>query len=317
MPLCERDLARVGGDCPADNLGIGWRHPHYAALLDQQPALNFLEVHSENFFACGGAALAVLERGRAQYPISLHGVALSLGSAAGLDPWHLDQLTALVARIDPVRVSDHACFARGVHQGRLVHASDLLPIPFTPEALNVMCQHVDQVQERLKRPFMVENLSAYIAWKAPAAEAAWQEVEFLMALTRRTGCSLLVDVNNIYVNALNATPSPAADEQTAHAEVACRAWLDAIDPQCVGEMHLAGHCHVSDAHGDIVIDDHGSQVCEAVWRLYGHAVQRFGPVPTLMEWDTNIPALDVLLAEADRARAVVRTLHMESAAALV
>ena len=148
MPRFDRDVAYSGGAAPIANIGIGWRHPHYAALLEQQPALDFLEVHSENFFASGGAALAVLEQGRAHYPISLHGVALSLGSAAGLDPWHLDQLAALVERIEPVRVSDHACFARGVHQGKLVHASDLLPIPFTHEALNVLCQHVDQVQKR-------------------------------------------------------------------------------------------------------------------------------------------------------------------------
>lgn len=303
----ERDAAPLGGVNRAANVGIGWRHPHYAALLEQQPTLDFLEVHSENFFARGGASLAVLEQGRASYPISLHGVALSLGSAAGLDTWHLDQLAALVERIEPVRVSDHACFARGVHNGKLVHASDLLPIPFTVEALNVLCRHVDQVQERLRRPFMVENLSAYIAWQAPPAEAAWQETEFLMALVRRTGCSLLVDVNNIYVNALNtnkaAGPNPGAPAQDP--EAACRDWLDAIDPQCVGEMHLAGHCHVNDAHGDMVIDDHGSEVCDAVWRLYDHALQRFGTVPTLIEWDTDIPPLNVLLGEADRARAAV------------
>ena len=309
MPLLDRNAARSGRVGPVANVGIGWRYPHYASLLEQQPALDFLEVHSENFFARGGAALAVLEQGRAHYPVSLHGVALSLGSAAGLDTWHLDQLAALVERIDPVRVSDHACFARGVHKGQLVHASDLLPIPFTLEALNVMCQHVNQVQERLKRPLMVENLSAYVDWKVPVAEAAWQETEFLMALTQRTGCSLLVDVNNIYVNALNAAPSLAADGQSEDAEAACRAWLNAINPQCVGEMHLAGHCRVNDAHGDIVIDDHGSRVCDAVWQLYGHAVQRFGAVPTLIEWDTDIPALDVLLDEARQAREILATWH--------
>ena len=307
MRRSERGAAPLGRVNQAANVGIGWRHPHYAALLEEQPALDFLEVHSENFFGSGGAALAVLEQGRARYPISLHGVALSLGSATGLDAAHLEQLAALVARIDPVRVSDHACFARGVHKGQLVHASDLLPIPFTGEALNVLCQHVDQVQERLRRPFMVENLSAYIAWRASPEEAAWQETEFLMTLARRTGCSLLVDVNNIYVNALNAyhaarhaTNAPGPDP-----EAACRDWLDAIDPQCVGEMHLAGHCHVNDVHGDIVIDDHGSQVCDAVWRLYDHALQRFGPVPTLIVWDTDIPPLAVLLGEAARARAAV------------
>jgi uncharacterized protein (UPF0276 family) len=314
MPEFARDDARSSSVGPAANVGIGWRHPHYAALLEQQPALDFVEVHSENFFAAGGAALAVLEQGRAHYPISLHGVALSLGSAVGLDPWHLNQLAALVERIDPVRVSDHACFARGMHQGKLVHGSDLLPIPFTPEALNVMCRHVDQVQEHLKRTILIENLSAYIAWKSPADEAAWQETEFLMALTQRTGCSLLVDVNNIYVNALNVSKSSVDGGQIEAAEAACRAWLDAIDPTCVGEMHLAGHCRVNDAHGDIVIDDHGSRVCDAVWRLYRHAVRRFGSVPTLIEWDTDIPALDVLLAEARQARDVLASAHTEALA---
>jgi uncharacterized protein (UPF0276 family) len=282
-------------------VGIGWRYPHYAALLEQQPALDFLEVHSENFFAKGGAALAVLEQGRSHYPISLHGVGLSLGSAAGLDPWHLDQLASLVDRIDPIRVSDHACFARGHFQGRMVHASDLLPLPFTSEALDVLSAHVDQVQTRLRRTLMVENLSAYIAWQLPADEATWAETEFLTLLSQRTGCELLVDVNNIYVNALNATRGIPG----ANAQAVCRQWLDAIAPECVGEMHLAGHCHVQDAHGDIVIDDHGSRACDAVWALYRHAVDRFGAVPTLVEWDTDIPDLEVLLSEAGQARQIM------------
>jgi uncharacterized protein (UPF0276 family) len=234
----------------------------------------------------------------------LHGVGLSLGSAAGLDPWHLDQLALLVERIDPARVSDHASFARGVFQGQVVHAADLLPIPFNNESLNLMCSHVDQVQSRLRRRFMVENLSAYVQWSALPGEAALAETEFLNTLAQRTGCALLVDVNNIYVNALNTAHQNAATENSAlNAEQACRHWLDAIAPQHVGELHLAGHCHVNDRHGDIVIDDHGSRVCYPVWRLHQHAVSRFGAVPTLIEWDTDIPALDVLLDEAAMARA--------------
>jgi uncharacterized protein (UPF0276 family) len=282
-------------------VGIGWRHPHYAQLLREQPVLDFLEVHSENFFGQGGAALQVLEQGRASYPVSLHGVGLSLGSAAGLDPWHLDQLAQLVQRINPVRVSDHASFARGVVQGQTVHAADLLPIPFTAESLDLLCRHVDQVQNRLCRRFMVENLSAYIAWTPLPEEAVWAETEFLNALAQRTGCALLVDVNNIYVNALNAQAASAISAP-ADAEQACRNWLDAIAPGHVAELHLAGHCRVSDAHGDMVIDDHGSRVCDAVWRLHRHALSRFGAVPTLIEWDTDIPALDVLLGEAALAR---------------
>ena len=310
-PLTQAPQPRTGTLAHSGTVGIGWRHPHYAELLERQPALDFLEVHSENFFALGGAALAVLEQGRAHYPISLHGVGLSLVSAVGLDAWHLDQLARLVQRIDPVRVSDHACFARGTFQGKVVHAADLLPIPFTTEALDLLCTHVNQVQDRLQRVFMVENLSAYLRWNVSDAERVWSETEFLTALARRTGCHLLVDVNNIYVNALNA--------QTRFGEQAdplqsCRDWLDAVPADVVGELHLAGHCHVSDEHGDIVVDDHGSRVCDAVWDLYRHATALFGAVPTLIEWDTDIPVLDVLLGEAERARAI--TAAVQTAGAL-
>jgi uncharacterized protein len=319
-------------------VGIGWRHPHYRELIERQPGLDFLEVHSENFFAEGGAALAVLRQGRASYPISLHGVGLSLGSAIGIDAWHLDQLARLVQQIEPVRVSDHACFARGFMSGAMpgssgVHASDLLPIPFTPQALDVLCANVQRVQDRLQRRFMVENLSAYMSWKPapvalvqqdPPSATIWDaqgraqpsekrssaieqltEPAFLAELARRTGCALLVDVNNLYVNALNAQILGADGDQRVWGDPVqrCLDWLDAIPPASVGELHLAGHCRVSNEHGDIVIDDHGSRVCDAVWRIYQHAVQRFGPVPTLVEWDTDVPALDVLLQEADRARA--------------
>ena len=286
-------------DAKAAHVGIGWRHAHYGEVLQRLPALDFLEVHSENFFAQGGATLAVLEQGLQHYPISLHGVGLSLGSANGLDGWHLDRLERLVRRIEPVRVSDHACFARGVFKGAPVHAADLLPIPFTSEALEVLCSHVDQVQDRLQRVFMVENLSAYLRWNEPDAETIWTETAFLTTMARRTGCHLLVDVNNIYVNALNAQRRFGG---LADPLQSCRDWLDAIPADVVGELHLAGHCHVNDEQGVIVIDDHGSRVCDAVWELYRHALGRFGAVPTLIEWDTDVPALDVLLDEADRAR---------------
>lgn len=277
---------------PRSCVGIGWRHPHYAELLQAQPALDFIEVHSENFFAQGGAALAVLQEGRQHYPVSLHGVGLSLGSAMGIDAWHLDQLAQLVRRIDPVRVSDHASFARAPIAGKTVHASDLLPIPMTQEALDVMCSNVSQVQDRLRRPIAVENLSAYVQWQ----QADMSETSFLNALALRTGCGLLVDVNNLYVNALNAQ---LRGDTQAPLE-ACQAWLNAINPQHVAELHLAGHVHC----GDIVIDDHGSRVPDPVWSLYAHALDRLGPVPTLIEWDTDVPALSVLLDEAHRARSV-------------
>ena len=282
------------------SVGVGWRHPHYQQVLRERPAIDFLEVHSENFFAEGGASLAVLEQARADYPVSLHGVGLSLGSALGLDAWHLDHLAALVDRIDPVRVSDHACFARGSLRGAVVHASDLLPLPFDDEALDVLCANVQRVQDRLHRRFTVENLSAYLHWAPGASGAQRTETDFLNTLAARTGCLLLVDVNNIYVNALNAN----AAGQGAQPMQSCVAWLDAIHPAAVGELHLAGHTHVQDAHGEIVIDDHGSRVCPEVWRLYAHALRRFGPVDTLIEWDTDVPALSVLLDEVSQARAI-------------
>ena len=301
---------RSVSDATAGHVGVGWRHAHYAELLERSPTLDFLEVHSENFFADGGAALGVLERGRAQYPVSLHGVGLSLGSAVGLDNWHLDQLARLVQRVDPVRVSDHASFARGRFKGATVHAADLLPIPFSTEALGVLCANVGRVQDRLQRVFMVENLSAYLRWNPMDGERVWSETEFLSTLARRTGCQLLVDVNNIYVNALNAQ---LRDGVALDPVQSCRDWIDAIPADVVGEIHLAGHCHVRDAHGDIVIDDHGSRVCDAVWDLYRHAIGRFGNVPTLIEWDTDVPSLDVLLDEARRARThCTEVLHLST-----
>ncbi len=294
------------------HVGIGWRQPHYGELLARRPALDFLEVHSENFFAQGGAALAVLERGRAHYDISLHGVGLSLGSAVGLDPWHLNQLAQLVQRIDPVRISDHASFARGRWSGpagvQTIHAADLLPIPFNTEALDTLCANVQHVQDHLQRRFTVENVSSYVRWLPQPEETLLVETEFLNTLAARTGCALLVDVNNIYVNALNARLHGAAGDPVQH----CLDWLDRITPQQVAEIHLAGHCHVlpqpgEDARDEIVIDDHGSRVCAEVWQIYRHAISRFGAVPTLIEWDTDIPALDVLLDEAAQA-------HMQSQA---
>ena len=280
-------------------VGIGWRHPHYAALLEALPPLDFIEVHSENFFAEGGAALAVLRQGREHYPVSLHGVGLALGSAVGVDAWHLDQLARLVDQIEPIRVSDHACFARGQvssHAGQPVHAADLLPIPFNSAALDVLCANVQRVQERLKRQLLVENLSAYVSF----ASSDRSETDFLNALVQRTGCGLLVDVNNIYVNALNDQLRGLCEDPLQ----ACLHWIDSIAPASVGELHLAGHINM----GDVVIDDHGSRVCAPVWQIYRHAQVRFSglaglaKVPALIEWDTDVPPLAVLLDEAALAK---------------
>ena len=271
-------------------VGIGWRHLHYGELLEQLPPLDFIEVHSENFFAEGGAALAVLRQGREHYPVSLHGVGLALGSAAGVDEWHLEQLAQLVEHIEPVRVSDHACFARGHAVGQHVHAADLLPIPFNSAALGVLCTNVQRVQDHLKRQLLVENLSAYVSFSG----SDQTETEFLNALVQRTGCGLLVDVNNIYVNALNDQLMGRCHDPLA----ACMQWIDSIAAPSVGELHLAGHINL----GDVVIDDHGSRVCESVWQIYRHAQGRFGNAPALIEWDTDVPPLAVLLDEAALAK---------------
>lgn len=270
-----------------NGVGIGFRHPHYRELLETLPALGFLEVHSENFFGEGGAALSVLQQARAHYAVSLHGVGLALGSAAGLDPWHLERLAQLVQRIEPARVSDHACFARvaGETAGDVIHANDLLPIAFTSASLALMAEHVSRVQERLRRPILVENLSAYVSWQ----DDTIAETQFFNELARRSGCGMLLDLNNIVVNALNAGQEPVA--------MAC-AFVDRIDAGIVGEIHLAGFCRVVEDGGEIVIDDHGSRVHEPVWAVYRHAMKRLAQVPVLIEWDTDVPALDVLIGEA-------------------
>jgi uncharacterized protein (UPF0276 family) len=264
--------------------GIGWRHEHERDLLEGRPALPFIEVHSENFFADGGAALALLRRARQDYDVSLHGVGLALGSAAGLDAWHLDRLAALVRQIEPLRVSDHAAFARAPRRSGQapLHAGDLLPIAFTSDSLALLAANVQHVQDRLARPIGVENISAYLGW----ADDALAEAEFFNQLAQRTGCWLLLDVNNLVVNALNAN----ADDPVA----AANAFVDAIEPRHVGQIHLAGYSH-SDA---LVIDDHASRVRPPVWQVYAHTIARLGPRPTLVEWDTALPAFDVLLGEA-------------------
>lgn len=264
--------------------GIGWRHAHERELLERRPPLPFIEVHSENFFGAGGAPLALLAAARERYEVSLHGVGLALGSAAGLDDWHLERLAALVRRFEPVRVSDHASFARAPRHADQapLHASDLLPVAFTIDSLALLAANVQRVQERLARPIGVENISAYLGW----ADDALAEADFFNQLAQRTGCWLLLDVNNLVVNALNAdAPDPVA---------AANAFVDAIEPRHVGQIHLAGYSH----DGGLVIDDHGSRVHAPVWAVYAHAVRRLGARPTLLEWDTALPPFGVLLDEA-------------------
>jgi uncharacterized protein (UPF0276 family) len=274
--------------------GIGLRAPHYREFLDGEPPVDWLEVHSENYFGDGGYDLGVLEHVRSRYPISLHGVGLAIGTAS-VDAEgearfvrHLERLARLVERVQPMLVSEHLCW--GALGAR--HFNDLLPIPYTRESLAHFGARVARVQDRLRRPILVENVSSYVAFRA----SEMPELEFVAELARRTGCGVLLDVNNIYVNARN------------HGYDAERA-LEAMPDCAVGEIHLAGHL-VGD---DVLVDDHGSRVAPAVWSLYECALARFGVLPTLIEWDTDIPPLAVLVDEADSAR---RRLARASAAAL-
>lgn len=266
---------------PLIGIGIGLRQPHYREVFERLPALAFLEVHSENFFLEGGASLNALERARAAYPISLHGVGLSLGSGDRLAEEHLARLKRLVDRVEPALVSEHLCWG-GVGG---VHFNDLLPLPHTAETLAILADRVDRVQATLKRRILVENLSAYVGFR----DSDMTETAFLAQLARRTGCGLLLDVNNLYVNAINFGFDPVAR-------------LAELDGATIGQIHLAGHTMVDDC----LIDTHGSLVCDPVWSLYTEACRRFGPKPTLIEWDTDLPALEVLLSEAAQANAIAQ-----------
>ena len=264
---------------PPVGTGIGLRQPHYREVFERRPALAFLEVHSENFFLEGGASMHALERARAAYPISLHGVGLSLASADHLAEEHLARLKRLVDRVEPALVSEHLCW--GAIGG--VHFNDLLPLPYTAEALALLADRVDRVQSVLQRRVLLENLSAYVECRG----SQMTETAFLAELARRTGCGLLLDLNNLYVNAINFGFDALAR-------------LDDLDGDAIGQIHLAGH----DVVDDCLVDTHGAVVCDPVWSLYAQACRRFGPKPTLIEWDTDLPVLDVLLQQAAQASAI-------------
>lgn len=264
--------------------GIGLRHPHLPAFLDGRPAVAWLEVHSENFLAAGGPRRQALRRIRADYPVSCHGVGLSLGSVEGLDDAHLARLRDLFAEMEPGLVSEHVAWS--VAEGD--YLNDLLPLPYTHEALDVLCRNIDRAQEVFGRRILVENPSTYLEFAA----AQMSEPEFLSETVRRTGCSLLLDVNNVFVSAANHGFDP-------------HAYLDALPAEAVGEIHVAGHAETEIEGHRLLIDDHGSRVSAGVWELLAAAVARSGPVPVLVEWDTAVPALEVLLGEAAHAQHIL------------
>ena len=263
---------------PCCNPGIGLRSQHAAEIAAARPKLGFLEVHAENYMAETVALDRLLEL-RRDYEVSLHGVALSLGSAEQLDRSHLDRFKTLIGRVEPVLVSEH--LAWNAIGG--AYLNDLLPFPYTEESLGLFCRHVEEAQEALGRRLLIENPSSYLRYH----HSSIPEAEFLTQVARRAGCGILCDVNNIYVSARNFGFDPIA-------------YLDALPTGAVGEIHLAGHHAAEDV--DILIDDHGSRVAKPVWDLHAAALRRFGPLPTLIEWDTNLPALEVLLDEARHAQ---------------
>lgn len=271
--------------------GIGLRAPHYREVLETRPDIGWLEVHSENFFGAGGQPLYYLEQARDLYPLSLHGVGLSLGSSSELNLEHLGKLKKLAGRFEPALVSEHLCWSSV--GGR--HLNDLLPLPYTEEALALVSRNIRQAQDFLGRRILIENVSSYLQF----SHSTIPEWEFVSQVSALSGCGILLDVNNIYVSAVN------------HGFDA-RRYLEGIPVDEVGEMHLAGF----DSNGDCLIDTHGKPVADEVWELYRRAVQRFGRVPTLIEWDTDIPPLSILLGEARKVDAIFEEGNHASASSI-
>lgn len=276
-------------NAPLSGFGLGMRREHYASYVDGSAKVDFIEVISENFMVDGGRPLDTLEKARRNYPLALHGVSLSIGSADGVRPDYLASLRRLVDRMEPAVVSDHLCWTRTGN----FNSHDLLPLPMTEEALGVVCENILRAQDALGRTMLIENPSSYIAF--PGVLNEW---EFLSAMVARTGCGLLLDVNNIHVSAANHGFDPIA-------------YLDGVPWHVVGQVHLAGHT----VGETLLIDTHDQPVPECVWALYGAAMRRAGPLPTMIERDDNIPELAELLAELDTARAIAaQSIALEVAA---
>lgn len=276
------------GSFPRTAFGLGLRKPHYADFLHTRVAVDFVEVISENFMVAGGKPRQVLHDVRTCYPVALHGVSMSIGSADGLDGAYLARLRALVDEIEPLFVSDHLSWSR--IEGFSSH--DLLPLPYTHEALDIVCANIGRAQDTLGRAMLIENPSTYLDF-APADMTEWQ---FLEAMCTRTGCGLLLDVNNVFVSASN------------HGFDAL-AYLDGVPHDCVHQIHLAGHSRGA----DMLIDTHDRPVPPSVWDLYAHVLPRLGPVATMIERDDDIPPLGTLLAELDIARGIAAGMTREAA----
>jgi len=260
--------------------GVGLKPQHVDAILREPSAVCWFEVHAENYMGAGGAPHDRLRRIAERYPLSVHGVGLSIGGAGDLDRTHLDRLKGVVDRYRPALVSEHLAWSS--HQGRCFN--DLLALPYTEATLRLVCDHVDQVQTHLGRRILIENPSTYVVFD----ESDWAETAFIGEIVRRTGCGLLLDVNNVWVSCVNHGWDPDA-------------YIARIPADAVGEIHLAGHAEDSDGVGPVLIDAHDRPIADVVWRLFERALARTGPVPVLIEWDNHVPEWPVLAAEAEKA----------------
>jgi uncharacterized protein (UPF0276 family) len=274
---------------PYLGFGLGLRTDHYHTVLDQRPPVDWFEIISENYMVPGGKPLHYLDRIREHYPLVMHGVSMSIGSIDPLNRQYLAQLKALIERVEPAWLSDHLCWT-GAH-GRNLH--DLLPLPYTEEAIAHVADRVDQVQDFLGRQLLLENVSSYVTY----SDSQLSEWEFLTAVAERADCLILLDVNNIYVSSFNHGFDP-------------REYLEGVPVERVYQFHLAGHTN----HGDYIIDTHDHPIVDPVWELYADAVRRFGFVSTMIERDDNIPPLEELIEELDQARRIAAPIHKELAA---
>jgi uncharacterized protein len=266
-------------------VGVGFKPEHFDAIVETRPRLGFFEVHAENYMGAGGPPHRRLDGIRERYPVSLHGVGLSIGSPGPLDAKHLQRLAAVARRFEPALVSEHLAWS--THEGAFFN--DLLPLPYTPETLGRVVDHIDEVQNALRRPMLLENPSTYVVFE----ESTIAESDFLREIARRAGCGLLLDVNNVFVSAANHGYDPYH-------------YLADFPLHAVGEIHVAGYAEDADDAGlPLLIDSHDSPVRDAVWALYAEAIWRLGTTPTLIEWDNNVPAWPALLAEARRAERVM------------
>jgi uncharacterized protein (UPF0276 family) len=270
--------------------GVGLKPEHFLEILASAPDLGFFEVHAENYMVDGGPFHHYLGLIRERYPLSIHGVGLSIGGESALDEQHLDRLVRLLDRYQPESFSEHLAWAS--HGGTFLN--DLLPVPYNAETLARVCAHVDQVQDSLKRRMLLENPATYVEFAA----STMPETEFIAEIVKRTGCGLLLDVNNVYVACVNHHRDP-------------RAYIEALPLHAVGQIHLAGFAQdVDDAGAPLLIDSHGSPVAQAVWDLYAFALELLGSIPTLIERDNDIPTFPVLLAEAHQAEAIMAAVHV-------